>query len=324
MKRFGVILLGSVLAASCNGQVDDGAGIGGETHFLVTCGEGCGAGLSCIEGVCTRRCEPGFSSCTELSKAAACLSAEDNGAEASAFSGTCDVLCAGDGDCAQLGNGYLCTAGACRAEPEAREAELQAPLRSSRSPKVIAVDTDTCDAGLRWVGGNQGSAEMQPGSDCVGCHRESGAKPLMLGGTVYAKATRNIYQSNAMDPLEGCFGLEGVAVKITDGDGTEYSTVTNRAGNFYFEGRESDLVLPYAATITFKAPGRRPRRDTIVEAQSQMYTTPYYGGCARCHTGSVISKPVDPAGFDPTPAELAEQVVPAGSVIFPTGLYPDP
>ena len=36
MKRFGAILLGSVLAASCNGQVDDGAGIGGETHFLVT------------------------------------------------------------------------------------------------------------------------------------------------------------------------------------------------------------------------------------------------------------------------------------------------
>jgi len=324
MKRFGAILLGSVLAASCNGQVDDGAGIGGETHFLVTCGEGCGDGLSCIDGVCTRRCEPGFSSCAELSQSAACVSPVESGAEASAFSGTCDVLCAGDAECARLGEGYLCTAGACRAEPEAREAELASALRSARAPKVIAVDPDTCDAGLRWIGGDRASAEMHPGSDCVGCHRDTGAKPLMFGGTVYAKASLNIYRSNAMDPLEGCFGLEGVTVQVTDGDGREYSAVTNRAGNFYVEGQESDLVLPYAAKITFDRLERRRTGDRIVEGESQMYTTPSYGGCARCHSAYAVSNRRNTPGFDPISADPAEAVDPAASVIFPTGLYPDP
>lgn len=165
---------------------------------------------------------------------------------------------------------------------------------------------------------------MLPGSDCVGCHRETGAKPLMFGGTVYAKATRNIYRSNAMDPLEGCFGLEGVAVKVTDGEGNEYNTVTNRAGNFYIEGQESDLVMPYGVKLNFNYLQRRRLGDRIVEGESQMGVNPYYGGCARCHTASLVAKPLDRTGFDPTPAELAEQVVPAGSVIFPTGLYPEP
>jgi hypothetical protein len=331
MKRFGAILLGSVLAASCNGQTDDGAGIGGETHFLVTCGEGCGPGLSCIDGVCTRHCEPGFSSCTELAASAACVGPADEGAEASAFSGTCDVPCAGDGDCSSLGTGYLCTAGACRAEPEAREAELESALRSNRAPKVMAVDTDTCDAGLRWVGGNEGSAEMHPGSDCVGCHRETGARPLMFGGTVYAKPTQNMYKSNAMDPLEGCFGLEGITVQVTDGNGREYVTVTNRAGNFYVEGRESDLVPPYSAKITFSTqeqeqlPFFNGPIERTVDHEVQMYTTPFYGGCARCHTATAVSTGRrDIPGFDESDEDLAKLVTPAGSVIFPPGLYPDP
>ena len=318
MKRFGTILLGSVLAASCNGQVDDGAGIGGETHFLVTCGAGCGAGLSCIEGVCTRRCEPGFSSCSELSKSAACVNPAEDGTAANAFSGTCDVQCAGDGECAGLGEGYLCVAGACRAEPEARQAELASALRSTRAPKVMAVDTDTCDAGLRWVGGDQGSPEMQPGSDCVGFHRDTGARPLMLAGTVYAKATLNMFRSNAMDPLEGCFGLEGIAVKVTDADGKEYATVTNRAGNFYFEGNERDLEFPYVAEITFNRLQRRRTGDRIVEGESRMYTTASYGGCARCHSASAVFTPSQDPVYDPA------TVQPAGSVIFPPGLYPDP
>lgn len=326
MKRWRPILLGTVLVASCNGQAGDGAGIGGETHFLITCGEGCGAGLSCIDGACTRRCEPGFSSCSELSPAAACVSAVEDGAAATAFSGTCDVLCASDSDCEPLGTGYLCNDGACRAEPEAREAELAAALHTTRAARVSAVDADTCDAGLRWVGGDQGSAEMHPGSDCVGCHRDTGAKPLMLGGTVYAKQSPNFsfIPDLGRDPLAGCFGLEGITVQVTDGNGREYSMVTNRAGNFYIEGQESDLVYPYSTKIRFsqRVQERLPFFGTpverIVDKEYQMGTQPMYGGCARCHSATAVSN------FTANEESTAENVIPAGSVLFPPGLYPDP
>src|ERR1043166_2146071 len=142
----GAVLLGALL--SCNARVDDTI-IGGETHFLVTCGEGCGPSLSCIEGVCTRSCEPGFSSCSELATAAACVTASDTSGVRTPFSGTCDVSCDVDSDCAGLGAGYGCRSGACRAEPEAREAAFAAAI--SRGPALVgAVDTATCLSGLRW------------------------------------------------------------------------------------------------------------------------------------------------------------------------------
>jgi len=261
--REGVSLLGVALLASCGALVGGDATVGGETHFLLTCQDDCGPGLSCIEGVCTRGCEPGFSSCSELAPAAACESVALGAAERVGFSGTCEVRCESDGDCTPLAGGHTCRAGVCRAEPTA-----ETPVGTNRTALVHAVNPDTCESGLRWMGGDTPSAEMNPGSDCVGCHRDTGARSLLFGGTVYA---------NFRDPgtFTDCLGLEGVEVIVEDAAGRQHRTVTNRAGNFYVEGDESELVLPYTAELRWNLDGEVVR--------TLMFTTPEYGGCARCH-----------------------------------------
>jgi hypothetical protein len=293
------------LLVSCGAKIDtDGAALGGETHFLVTCGQGCGEGLSCIEGVCTSSCEPGYSSCSELATLAECVSPSDNAAELVPFGGRCDVLCSSDLDCAPLGRGYSCRSGACRAEPEDRQAAFA--LGTNTAPLVRAVDTDTCRSRLLWVGGDRPSAEMHPGSDCMSCHDDASARPLIVGGTVYPLGDIQTPQ-----PLDDCFGIEGVEVTVADADGRERSTFTNRAGNFYFAGRESELFLPYRASIRWSVDGD--------EKITPMFTLPTYGGCARCHHERL-------RGYYPASdgAEApAETVIPAGSVIFLPGFYPE-
>jgi hypothetical protein len=291
-------LLCAALLAGCGALSSDNAVVGGETHFLISCEGGCGPALSCIAGVCTRGCEPGYSSCSELAAEAQCVSAAD-GSEPSGFSGTCDVSCAGDADCTPLGVGHLCRAGSCRADAASSQMALASPASSS---PVHAVDAATCQSGLRWAGDDSASAEMHPGSDCVGCHRDTGAAPPFSAGTVYASGGESVVQP------EDCFGLEGVAVTITDAEGREHSTVTNRAGNFYFEGAESDFPLPYAATFHWYREGQ--------EIWTPMATTPSYGGCARCHANGLV--PV--GGFDLNAP--AEAVIPVGPLFTP-GLHPE-
>ena len=79
-----------------------------------------------------------------------------------------------------------------------------------------------------------------------------------------------------------------------------------------------------AASSTFKRLERRRTGERIVEAESQMGSIPYYGGCARCHSAYAISNGAYTPGFDPELVDPADVVSPAGSVIFPAGLYPDP
>jgi hypothetical protein len=312
MKRSAKML--GVLLLSCGGQLDSRVGVGGETHFLITCGDECGAGLSCIEGVCTRHCEPGFSSCSELASAAECVAEPASTPEA--FGGVCEVRCAADAECSALGHGYACRSGACRAEPEALETDLS-PLGSARQPLVRAVDSDTCLSSLRWVGGDRPSAEMHPGSDCVACHGETDSMPLMFAGTVYAFRENQLAHTPEAQPLDGCFGLEGIEVEITEGDGRVRSTLTNRAGNFYFEGRQSELVWPYTASLSFSR-GRRV-------AEPRMFTSPYYGGCARCHYLPTDAPPADlllqDRPLDENDDANAELIAPASAVIYAPGFY---
>lgn len=299
----------TVLLLSCGGRLD-GVSVGGETHFLVTCGEDCGAGLSCIEGVCTRSCEPGFSSCSELASDAQCVGAFDSGRP---FAGTCDVRCTADAECSALGRGFTCRAGACRAEPEARLTELS-PLGSARQPLVRAVETDTCLTGLRWVGADRGSGEMHPGSDCVSCHDDDAELPFLFAGTVYALDPVVPLFSVDGQPLDGCFGLEGITVEITDADGEVRSTRTNRAGNFYFEGRQADGVWPYVAELQY----RRGRRDQ----GPPMFTSPSYGGCARCHyLPSAAPSEELIRSFRGIYEELPTRITPAGTVIFAPNFF---
>lgn len=91
-----------------------------ETHFLRRCyGQGaCAEGFSCLCGVCTQTCEQG-SACAALTVAGECLPVasrpSDPACPETAVVAFCDVACSENEDCAELGNGYGCDRGFCRA-----------------------------------------------------------------------------------------------------------------------------------------------------------------------------------------------------------------
>lgn len=104
-------LLGFLLVA-CGGAVGVST-VGGESHFLRHCGDGCGPGLDCIADICTRSCIVAQDSCADLAKDAACTAASiEPGAIA-----VCDAACTSDAACKTLGDDFSCQAGFCREEP---------------------------------------------------------------------------------------------------------------------------------------------------------------------------------------------------------------
>lgn len=148
---------------------------------------------------------------------------------------------------------------------------------------VERVPTDVCASGMRWAGELTPNEEMYPGRDCVGCHKEYDGPELLAGGTIYGL----IDPDGARTTRNDCFGVEGARVTITGGDGQVLQTRTNRAGNFFFEGRESALVKPFRVVVEYTLPdGRRSRQP--------MGSSPSYGGCARCH--SPEAEPTPDAG----------------------------
>jgi hypothetical protein len=81
----------------------------GESHFLDDCKTDCAAGLDCIEGRCTRECT-NDQACEALAQGASCREREDAPDDVA----VCDVACGANRDCAPLGAGFACDAGACR------------------------------------------------------------------------------------------------------------------------------------------------------------------------------------------------------------------
>jgi hypothetical protein len=163
------------------------------------------------------------------------------------------------------------------------------------------VPQDVCVSGHRWIGGRRGSEEMYPGRDCVGCHLENDGPQLMAGGTVYGFGQGR--EGQAVVPTLGqpqsvdCFGLEGVKVTLTAADGTLFETVTNRAGNFFFEGRPEQLAKPFKANIQYDVPASDDKPAN--KADIDMGTSPSYGGCARCH--NPYSTPTEMFNPEPPP-----------------------
>lgn len=154
---------------------------------------------------------------------------------------------------------------------------------------VEEVDKEVCYSGMRWVGDKRGSPEMFPGRDCVGCHIDNDGPPLALGGTVYPYVLGPPAVFDAQSG-EDCFGLEGVAVTIEDGDGQIFELTTNRAGNFFVEGNPDDFAKPFSVNIEWINGDGLPRTN-------QMFTTPSYGGCGRCHNPNAEVFP--PRGTEP-------------------------
>lgn len=142
---------------------------------------------------------------------------------------------------------------------------------------VEDVPTDVCASGKRWVGEKTGDPEMYPGHDCIACHKANDAPSFFAAGTVYG-----VYdETGALTTDSDCFGLEGAKVTITGGDGQVFETRTNRAGNFFFEGPEESLVMPFSAVVEYELPDGRLSRQP-------MDSSPSYGGCAQCHSPEAV------------------------------------
>lgn len=176
-------------------------------------------------------------------------------------------------------------------------------LVSCSEPLVEDVPTSVCASGKRWVGEFTANEEMYPGQDCVGCHVAVDGPPLLAAGTVYGVLDSTLARTSA----GLCFGVEGALVTITAGDGEVLQTRTNRAGNFYFEGRPESLVMPYGVEVEYVLPDGRVTRQP-------MKTQPSYGGCGRCH-GAAPGMPGPDAGGTPGAADvIAEAPIFTGPV----------
>jgi cytochrome c553 len=145
---------------------------------------------------------------------------------------------------------------------------------------VEQVPTEVCASGERWAGELTPSEEMYPGRDCVGCHRDNDGPQLLVGGTVYGVLDPDGARTRRND----CFGVEGARVTLTAADGLKLEMVTNRAGNFYFEGGDNSALEPFGVVVELTLPDGRQSRQ-------QMASRPSYGGCARCHGAEAESTP---------------------------------
>lgn len=88
---------------------------------------------------------------------------------------------------------------------------------------------------LDELAGFAGVPVMQPGADCVHCHRADQAasdRQWTIAGTVFGSPTACAYFSP--DSGTGCKGgVEGVQVLVTDDQGQTLTLTSNAAGNFY-------------------------------------------------------------------------------------------
>lgn len=95
--------------AACGGVVGQPS-VGGESHFLRHCDDGCGPRLECVSEVCTRACRVDRGDCSDLADGATCTNTSiEPGALA-----VCDLACRASADCRKLGEGFTCDDGYCR------------------------------------------------------------------------------------------------------------------------------------------------------------------------------------------------------------------
>lgn len=156
-----------------------------------------------------------------------------------------------------LSSSLLLLASACVIEEHDEEGE--------DGPLVAEVSSEQCNAGLRWVGGDEESTRMHPGGDCIGCHASRGEGPrYLVAGTVF----------EMLDEPDDCFGLEGVTVEITDAEGRTWSLPTNDAGNFFLAAQDGPVAMPYRAALVAEG------------VRAEMATPQSTGSCATCHTAT--------------------------------------
>jgi hypothetical protein len=125
------------------------------------------------------------------------------------------------------------------------------------------VPASTCLSGMKWTGGNEGSAQMHPGGNCIVCHSSGEGPRFVVAGTVYRQ----------MNEKTDCYGVQGAVVTLTDATGAVVRLTTNKAGNFMSRGRGKEhLTMPYTAKVVFHG------------VERAMGTPQSTGNCAACHT----------------------------------------
>jgi len=99
---------------------------------------------------------------------------------------------------------------------------------------------------------------MEPGGDCISCHRDEGPR-YTVAGTVMGAATDS----------DTCVGVPDVTVELTDANGVVLTLTANSVGNFF---TRQAVAMPYTARVLS---GGKERK--MVAAQTD-------GDCASCHT----------------------------------------
>jgi hypothetical protein len=103
-------VVAALWVAACGGAVGQPT-VGGESHFLRHCGDGCGPGLECVSDICTRSCRiEDAGSCKDLASAARCT----NTSIEPGVIAVCDQSCESFDDCKAHGADFACEAGYCR------------------------------------------------------------------------------------------------------------------------------------------------------------------------------------------------------------------
>jgi hypothetical protein len=141
-------LMWMVASASCFQTKDIPPAPGGETNFLRACDKSCSDGLSCVCGVCTRKCTSD-NSCNTLDANAVCLSSDAVGDTRMCEPGqrheaaVCDARCSANRDCRK---GLSCQAACVAKSRKFRADQTQEPEAPSmqahlRRPVILSIRT---------------------------------------------------------------------------------------------------------------------------------------------------------------------------------------
>jgi len=123
-------------------------------------------------------------------------------------------------------------------------------------------ESGPCTSGTSWDGGDEGSALMNPGEDCILCHEQGEGPTYDVAGTVF----------EVIDEPNDCYGAEGATIRITGADSQAIELTSNAAGNFFHGAGGSTIVFPITATVV------------VSTGENRMTTEQETGACNDCHT----------------------------------------
>jgi hypothetical protein len=111
----------------------------------------------------------------------------------------------------------------------------------------------------------------RPGQRCTACHQENGEaanSPFTLAGTIFAQPQRQV-------------GVDSVEIRLTDADGTKFTSKTNCVGNFFVKA--ADWVPKFPILVDISKNGVRQSMRSPIGREAD---------CAGCHT--LTLPPADP------------------------------